>query len=77
MVKFKQIKPSIAVANHGFFALEAENSTFFEADPLSTFFLQENLTLARKKFDEGRVLMNNFFPRPGPGWSWKEVELAS
>ena len=38
MVKFKQIKPSIAVANHGFFALEAENSTFFEADPLSTFF---------------------------------------
>jgi len=30
-------------------------------------FSQENLTLARKKFDEGRVLMNNFFSKAG-GW---------
>ena len=30
-------------------------------------FSQENLTLARTKFDEGRVLMNNFFSKAG-GW---------
>ncbi len=28
-------------------------------------FSQENLTLARTKFDEGRVLMNNFFSKAG------------
>lgn len=38
-------------------------------------FSQENLTLARKKFDEGRLLMNNFFSKART-WSWKEVFIG-